>query len=426
MNTLTSFHSIGEAHNAPRLWLEGHRLAQLGFVPGTPIEVSILDRGLKITSSVLADRFVSSHRAAGGLRPIIDINSRFALSHLVDYSEVCVRGSQGCLMVAPSIRAANILRGKAGRSTYRVLDLFAGGGTLSDAFSGNPRFEVVAGVEIDPDFSDEWSKKHENAELISGDFRVMNHYELPEFDGILAGLPCTDHSTEGRAKKSLAGKPELGGAGDLYIPALALVAARMPSFFVAENVVAYANSLAALTLESNLRKLGYHVTSTILEPHRDYGEITNRRRWICVATLKPGFVIPNPQQTFQGRVSDFLDPIDAERDRADAERIAKTIVGLRAHNARHAEQGHGFAMTFLDGSENIMPTFTKSYHKVNSSGAFIQTTYGPRMVRPAELCRIHRQHFLTTDSTTVYKMAGQGVLTEVFRKILNGLGEFLP
>jgi DNA (cytosine-5)-methyltransferase 1 len=421
---LTSFHSLGVAHNAPRLWLESHRLHQLGFEPGTPIEVSVVDRGLKITSAILSDRFVT--RAAGGKRPIIDINSHRALAHLEAYGEVCVRGSYGCLMVFPSVRAAHILRGRAARSTYSVLDLYAGGGTFSDAVRDNPRFEVIAGVEVEIAYADEWARKHPKAELIQGNFRRMHPSELPDFDVLFAGIPCIEHSAEGVTKKGLAGIPELGDAGDLYIPTLSLIAAKMPSAAVLENVAVFGRSLAGLTVEANLRRLGYHVTSCITEPNRDYGEISNRRRWVCVATLKPGFIIPNPRQSFQGCLRDYLDPVDAERDRKDAARIAKTISGLRAHNARHAAQGHGFSMKFLTGSERCVPTFTKSYCKINSGGAYIETPYGPRMVRPAELCRIHKHTFHSNDDTTIYKMSGQGVLTEVFRKILNGLGDFLP
>ena len=38
----------------------------------------------------------------------------------------------------------------------RVMEGFAGGGTLVAALTGNPTFQLVAGIEIAPDFTDEW------------------------------------------------------------------------------------------------------------------------------------------------------------------------------------------------------------------------------------------------------------------------------
>ena len=136
-----------------------------------------------------------------------------------------------------------------------------------------------------------------NATLIQGDLRSIHSSELPAFDGIIAGIPCTSHSPQGRAKKSLAGVPELGDTGDLYIPLLSLVAQRMPSFVVIENVPSYGTSLAGMTIESHLRKIGYHVAASVLEPHSQFGEPCNRRRWCCVATLRGGLRDSQPRHS---------------------------------------------------------------------------------------------------------------------------------
>ena len=38
----------------------------------------------------------------------------------------------------------------------RVMEGFAGGGTLVAALTGNPTFQLVVGIEIKADFADEW------------------------------------------------------------------------------------------------------------------------------------------------------------------------------------------------------------------------------------------------------------------------------
>lgn len=420
-----AFSNLGEAHNAPRFWIEGARLAGLGFVPGAAIEARILPRGLSIVPASGGDRVVSSRRAAGGLRPIIDVNSHRLLSHLADYREIKISGSFGRLEVVPTVRAFNIARALSHAGPFRVLDVFAGGGTLSDAMSGNPAFRVVGGVEIDPAYADEFAAKHPDADQIVGDFRRMVPAELPEFDGLIAGIPCSEHSNQGRAKKGLAGVPELGELGDLYVHVLGLVAARMPAFCAFENVPLFGTSLAGRTMIANLRRLGYHVAEHVIDANARWGEPTARNRWVCVATLRPGFEIAAPGVQFAGKVGDYFDAPNAEQDRADAERIAVTVAGLRTHNARHAAKGNGFAMQILTGAESSAPVICKSYHKINSSGFFIATPWGPRMVRKSELERLQGQRIACEHYATAVQMMGQGVLTRVFAQIFRQLGEFL-
>jgi DNA (cytosine-5)-methyltransferase 1 len=296
---------------------------------------------------------------------------------------------------------------------------------MSDGFTGNPNFKVVAGVEIEPDFADEFAAKHPEADVFLGDLRRITPEELPEVDVLVAGVPCTDHSDLGRAKKGLGGKPEVGELGDLFVHMLGIVASKMPAACVFENIASYGSSLAGMTMVANLRRLGYHIEEHVIEPNLAWNEPTKRNRWVCIATLRPGFSLSIPGKPFTGKVSEFLDAPDLFRDAADAERIAKTLVGLRAHNKRHAALGHDFSMRILNGSESVAPTICKSYHKVNSSGFFVNTIFGPRMLRKDEIARLQGQSILCEHYATAVAMMGQGVLTRVFREIFRQLGEFM-
>src|SRR6185503_14668075 len=109
-------------------------------------------------------------------------------------------------------------------------------------------------------------------------------------------------------------------------------------------------------------------------------------------------------------LSAFLDAPNAMQDELDAARIAKTIEGLRAHNARHQDAGHGFSFTVMDGSETSLPTVPKSYHKINT-GPFVQTPFGPRLLRQAEIERIHGCELRTRNYSTAVQILGQGVLS---------------
>lgn len=424
MTQLIALQSLGRNRDTPRLWIESQRLSSLGFPPGTPLQVEQRTDSLTLRAGILADNHVSSRAAAGGRRPIIDLENQSLLSGLAQYSEVKIIASFERLQITPSNRAFAIQRSRTLQPPFRVLEAFAGGGTMTAGLCGDARFKLIAGIEIESNFADEWQAHHPDAALYQADIRLLHTSELPEFDLLIGGIPCTSHSNLGRAKKSLAGNPELGDTGDLFLPVLTFISERMPAAAVFENVPSFGTSLAGQLVVSHLQRLGYHVDTSILEPHRDWAEIEDRRRWVLVATLDRPFTLVVPGQSSTTPLSAYLDPPDPERDRADAERIARTIEGLRAHNARHQAAGHGFGFSVVDSSTLRLPVIPKSYHKINT-GPFVQTPFGPRLLRQSEIERVHGCELKTRHYSTAVQILGQGVQTRIFRKIFQQLGDHL-
>ena len=66
------------------------------------------------------------------------------------------------------------------------MDVFAGGGTLSAALG--PSFHVVGGVELDPNFADEWQARHSDAMLAQLDARLLYLADLPPLEPPHLGL----------------------------------------------------------------------------------------------------------------------------------------------------------------------------------------------------------------------------------------------
>ena len=241
---LIAIQPLGRNRESHRLWIESQRLHKLGFAPGTPLAIRSQSGQLTLMPAILGENHVSSRLVPGGRRPIIDLANQSLLAALVGYSEVKIVASYERIQVSPSHRAFAIQRSRTLAPPFRVLEVFAGGGTLTAALIGNATFQLVAGVEISPDFADEWQAQHPDATLVQSDLRALHTSELPEFDVLIGGIPCTCHSNLGRAKKSLAGKPELGDTGDLFLPVVTLVSERMPAAVVFENVPAFGTSLA--------------------------------------------------------------------------------------------------------------------------------------------------------------------------------------
>jgi site-specific DNA-cytosine methylase len=420
---LVSFQKLGKSGESPRLWLESGRLNSLGFHAGTPFSIQRHGQGIRLKPVVTSSNHVSERRAVGRRRPIIDVASRAALAPLTGFAEIKIVAHFESNDAVPSTRAFHIARRLGAKPPFKTIEVFCGGGTLSAAIIGSKHFNLIAGFELVPKFADIWEKAHPQATLFQTDIRLVHPSEIPEHDVLIASIPCTSHSTLGRAKKSLAGKPELGDTGDLYLSVAHIAAHHLPAACVFENVPAFSRSLACLSLLDHLKKLGYFICQMLLDPFREWNEPQDRRRWIAVATLKPGFEIMPPKIPFRETIARFLDP-PAEADSVEVQRIARSIESLRRHKERHTKLGHGFGFSTINHESMRVPTIVRSYHKINT-GPFVETPRGLRLLHKAEVerlmgCEIDCDHY-----ATAIEILGQGVQTRVFHKILAQLAEFL-
>ena len=76
------------------------------------------------------------------------------------------------------------------------------------------------------------------------------------------------------------------------------------------------------------------------------------------------------------------------------------------------------------GIIQISALIPRSYHKINT-GPFVQTPFGLRLLRQAEIERLHGHTLLTRHYATAVQMLGQGVQTRVFRLVFRQLADHL-
>ncbi len=143
---LLAFAPLGRNKETSRLWIETSRLEALGFPPGMPFSVEAKAEELVLKPAILAENHVSSRATPSGRRPIIDLANQFTLRNLLDYSELKITGSFERIQICPSRRAAAILRSRFLAPPFRVLEVFAGGGTMTGGFAGDARFTIEAGI----------------------------------------------------------------------------------------------------------------------------------------------------------------------------------------------------------------------------------------------------------------------------------------
>src|SRR5262245_32575101 len=85
---LIAIQPLGRNREVHRFWIESQRLNQLGFPPGTPLDIQSQAGQLTLKPAILGENHVSSRVVPGGRRPIIDLANQSLLASLAEYSEV--------------------------------------------------------------------------------------------------------------------------------------------------------------------------------------------------------------------------------------------------------------------------------------------------------------------------------------------------
>jgi len=112
-----------------------------------------------------------------------------------------------------------------------VVDLFCGGGGLSEGFR-RAGFEVVLGIDKEPKMLAAYRANHPGTEVWARDVLDIDPEELPDADVIVGSPPCQPFSTANTQKT-----PESVGKGmELIEWMLEVVRVKRPLFWIMENV----------------------------------------------------------------------------------------------------------------------------------------------------------------------------------------------
>lgn len=166
-----------------------------------------------------------------------------------------------------------------------VLDLFCGGGGLSEGFI-QAGYDVVAGVDVSDDFLDTYDRNHDDSSAIRADLSEISPEEFfdeysvdpDEIDVIIGGPPCKGFSIAGHRDPDDERNYLVGSFID-YVEYV------QPDAFVMENVPGIKSMEGGDTLRSILEgfdRAGYEKTSYETLNAADYGVPQERRRVIFI------------------------------------------------------------------------------------------------------------------------------------------------
>ena len=210
--------------------------------------------------------------------------------------------------------------------TIKYIDLFCGLGAFHTAFDTDPRFKCVFACDIDDGIRRIYK---DNYGLdVHNDIRTVDCDTLPDFDILCAGFPCQPFSIAGNGE-GFNDKEK----GNLFYDILTIVDAKTPRMCILENVKnlkTHDSGRTYATIESELTKRGYFVTSKVLNAV-DYGSPQARQRIFIVATKGKEFAIPEATGVVRP-VSTILDGThtrdDLNRNKYELEKTTAVVKSI--------------------------------------------------------------------------------------------------
>jgi DNA (cytosine-5)-methyltransferase 1 len=183
----------------------------------------------------------------------------------------------------------------------RYIDLFCGLGAFHEAFNTNSAFECVLACDIDAGVRKLYKANY--GIDVEGDIRKIDPTCIPDFDIVCAGFPCQPFSIAGNGEGFNDTEK-----GNLFYDILNIIDAKHPRMCILENVKnlkTHDNGNTYKTIQDELTKRGYSVTSSVLNA-ANFGSPQARQRIFIVATLGKPFSIPSSNNTVRP-VSSIID-----------------------------------------------------------------------------------------------------------------------
>lgn len=160
----------------------------------------------------------------------------------------------------------------------KVVSLFSGVGGFEEGFRlANLDYQIVFASEIDKYARTSYSANF-SADILAGDIKLIDEFEIPDHDFLIAGFPCQSFSIAGKRE----GFDDIRGT--LFFDIVRVLNAKKPKIFLLENVknlVSHDNGNTIKTILQNLSTIGYSVDFEVLNS-KDSGVPQSRERTYIV------------------------------------------------------------------------------------------------------------------------------------------------
>lgn len=438
---------IGENKGAPRIWMEGARLAKAGYTAGRRYGVRFKDQTLVLEVRDDGARVVSAKKRGDAEVPVIDLNSHELLDIFTGMKAVRVVMEEGRIFILPL--ASEIKRKEREKRLASELDAGAlsvgslshGGGILSHAVHAGLQKEglhpeLLFANDIREDMlehaaavNDAWSAKtsYIAAPMQEVAFDEWAVSKLPKVSLLEAGIPCSGASVAGRAKRGLTHPEDHPDVGHLAVAFVAIIARVQPAAVLLENVPQYANTASASIIRNSLRDMGYDIHEAELHAS-EWNTLEERKRFCLVAVSKGipfDFSMVEKPEKVERKLAEVLEDIAPDDPRWNP------MTYLKEKEVRDKEAGKGFAMQVFGPEDKGIKTLTKGLQKNRSTDPKIRSPFNPELLRlptPVEhaRCKGIAEHLVPQGSATfAHEVLGQSICPAPFEAVASAIGKAL-
>lgn len=432
---------IGENKGAPRIYIDSPALTEAGFAPGATYSRTVEGDRVILKLNRQGGYKVSKKEVRGNQVPVIDINSRDALSAMDGLSAVRLVIQDGVITALPLASQVNArkrlarLREHVEKGVLTAGSLSHGGGILDHAAHtglahGGLQASMAFANEIDVDLLEHASQRNDvwdqgtlgigapMQEAVQDEWLMSR---LPYVDILSVGIPCSGASKAGASKRGLELMEQHPEVGHLVASFLMVVQKAQPSVVVVECVQEYAKSGSAQIMRQHLRDCGYLVNEVTLNG-KEFGVLENRTRWFLVAATAGITVDLNglaPSCVPVRTVAEVLEPIGPE------DSSWRGFDYLKTKALRDEAKGNGFAMQIVGPNATSVPVLRKGYHKGGSTDPLVRHPEDDGRYRlftareHARIKQIPERLIEGMSQTKAHELLGQSVLYAPVEALFN-------
>lgn len=223
----------------------------------------------------------------------------------------------------------------------KLVSLFSGAGGLDLGFE-KAGFEIIFANEYDKSISPTYRKNHK-AFLDERDIRKVAETDIPDCDGIIGGPPCQSWSEAG-AQRGIN-----DARGKLFYDYIRILRAKLPKFFVAENVsgmLSQTHRAAVKDILENFADSGYRVDFIVLNAVK-YGVPQDRKRVFYVgirSDFKKQYEFPYNEFSEKKTLYDAIWDL---KDNAIPARFGNRTNGSQCAVSNHEYMTGGFSSIYM-------------------------------------------------------------------------------
>ena len=310
----------------------------------------------------------------------------------------------------------------------KCASFFAGVGGIDIGFSSTDKFEII--------YANEFDKYPIMTYELNSDIKVDNRSicdvksdEIPDFDVMLAGFPCTDISIAGN-RKGLFNEDGTYTRSGLFFELIRIIKDKKPQIIFLENVKNLVTHGSGKTLEivlESLKGLGYYCDYKVLNAS-EYGNVPQNRERIYIVAFNnkkslERFTFPEPIELTK-TIKDVIDFNSKENDKYYYTKGKfKNDIFEKLEEVIDDDSVYQWRRQYVRKNKSkLIPTLTANQGEGGHNVCIIKTKYGIRKMTPRECFNAQgfNKDFKLPDKMSdsrLYKQSGNSVCVPVIKRI---------